>query len=372
MDRETEGEESREQLLGELEELRRSERYFKSLIRSAGDMITVLDADLSFIWGSPSAGRITGYEPEEIYGANMLDLIHPDDIEALVELRDYIMIHPGTPVAAEARFRHRDGGYHHHEAIVTNLLEDPYVKGIVINSRDVSDRKSMEEELLVRNRELDAFASTISHDLRTPLSLIQGYAQLLQAGTTEDEEERFLDNILLAARRLEKLTHSLLEYAQAGRPEGELCSVDPAPLIGEVLEEYAEPINGIHMEVSVDGELPSVMADPLKLRQVFSNLVENAVKYAAGGERPRMHIGAEERGERITFYVRDNGTGIDPSIRDEVFLPFKRSDASLSPGLGIGLSTVKQAVEGWGGRVWVDSEPGQGCCFFFTARRPDR
>jgi len=129
------------------EHLRRSEKYYRSLIRNAPDMIDILDEKLTVRWGSLSAGHITGYAPEDIYGHSIFDYVHPDDIPASRELLDQALKSPGTPHSIVVRFRHKDGSYHIHETIATNLLEDAAVKGIVLNSRDITERVSLDEEL---------------------------------------------------------------------------------------------------------------------------------------------------------------------------------------------------------------------------------
>jgi PAS domain S-box-containing protein len=129
------------------EDLRRSEKYYRSLIRNAPDMIDILNEDLTIRWGSTTAGRVTGYTPEEIYGRSILDYVHPDDIPASRKLLHQVLENPGEPQGAIVRFKHKDGSYHYHEAIATNLLEDAAVKGIVLNSRDITERISLDEEL---------------------------------------------------------------------------------------------------------------------------------------------------------------------------------------------------------------------------------
>jgi PAS domain S-box-containing protein len=350
------------------ERLQRRERYYHSLIRNAVDMIVVLDRDSRFVWGSAGAARVTGYRPEDIYGRSIFDFIHPDDVDASRQLSSYLLQNPGATSSIESRFLHKDGSYHYHEAIITNLLEDPSVQGMVMNSRDISERKLMEDEILATNRELDSFASTVAHDLRTPLSLIEGYAQLMRAeGHTEEEREAYLKSIIAAARRMDELTESLLEYAQAGQPGGSATLVEPLDVISDVIFEHSSEIEGKGIEVILGEDFPAIKVDHYKLRQVFTNLINNAVKYLAGTPEPRIEIASRTDAGKATFYVSDNGPGLDPEMKEEAFLPFKRSSIHKSPGLGIGLSTVKRAVEGWGGRIWVESEPGKGATFFFTA-----
>ncbi len=128
-------------------ELRHSEKYYSSLIRNAVDMIIVLNEDLTLRWGSPSARSITGYTPEEIYGKNILDFIHPDDVQAGREALERILADPAQQSRIMVRFRHKDGSWHYHEAVESNLLSDPAVEGIVLNSRDVTDRVTLHNEL---------------------------------------------------------------------------------------------------------------------------------------------------------------------------------------------------------------------------------
>jgi PAS domain S-box-containing protein len=330
-------------------------------------MVTILNEDMTLRWGSPSTARITGYRPEDTYGKSILDLLHPEDAQKMQIVKDFILKNPGVPKFVENRFRHKDGSYHYHEAIVNNLLDDASVNGIIINSRDISERKLIEEQLKARNVELDAFAYSVSHDLRTPLSLIEGYAQLIQSeDTSEEEMGDYLDNIIDASRRLDVMTESLLQYAQAGQPEGNITRIDTNDVVREVLLVQAEAINRGDIEV-VLGELPAILVDEYKIRQVFSNLVENAIKYLGETPRPRIEIDAEKAGDIVTLYVRDNGIGMNQEAREKAFLPFKHYGPATVTGLGVGLSTVKRAVEGWGGKVWVDSKPGEGSTFFFTA-----
>ncbi|MDI7252045.1 MAG: PAS domain S-box protein [Actinomycetota bacterium] len=352
------------------ETLYQRERYYRALLHNAADMISILDGEFRFRWGSRSTALTTGYD-RSIYGRTILEFIHPEDLEKARADMNKVLENPGVPLYINSRFRHADGSYHHHEAIVTNLLQDPVVGGIIINSRDITERVAMEEKLRASVRELDAFAATVAHDLRVPLSLISGYAELLRyADTTEEEREAFLDNITKAARRLEEMTASLLAYAQAGSPEGKLTKVDPATVIAEVAEERGAELDSRGIALEVEGNLPNIQADPLKLRQVFFNLLDNAIKYTSGCDNPHVRIGGRREGDMVTLFVSDNGCGVDPSMAQDIFLPFRRGTGEAG-GLGIGLATVKRAVEGWGGRVWVESTPGEGASFYFTARAAD-
>jgi PAS domain S-box-containing protein len=350
------------------EVLRRRESYFRSLIRNATDMVSILDENLNFVWGSTAASRATGYSAEDIYGHSFLDYVVEERLEWTKEFFTDLLREPMATRTLEGPFRHEDGSWHIHEAIVTNLLDDPAVRGIVINSRDITERKLMEEQLLASNRELDAFATTVSHDLRTPLSLIEGYAQLMRAESIPDEEkEAYLKSIIAAARRMDELTESLLEYARAGEAAGEAATVEPLDVVSDILFEHSDNIEKKSIDVVLGEEFHPIKVDPLKLHQVLTNLVNNAVKFVSDSPRPHIEIASEKNAGLVTIYVRDNGIGLESGQKDEIFMPFRRLGPSGSPGTGLGLSTVKRAVESWGGMVWVESEPGEGATFFFTA-----
>jgi signal transduction histidine kinase len=224
-------------------------------------------------------------------------------------------------------------------------------------------------QLSERNQELEAYGHTISHDLLGPVTLIKGYATIARENLPQEACERERENlgkIIDASDRMTRLTTSLLEYAKAGNPEGEIERVDSGEALRSVLQDMEARIDEAGGRVYVAPDLPAVMADPLKLRQVFSNLLGNAVKFRVE-ERPlKIGIGYEVEEGTVTFDVRDNGEGMGAEQVGEIFEPFKRFSHDDSPGGGIGLATVRRAVEAWGGSIQVESVPGKGTVFYFT------
>lgn len=246
-------------------------------------------------------------------------------------------------------------------------LEDELVRqGRELESR-VEERT---RELREMNRDLKAYSYTISHDLIAPLVVIEGFAELLleRKGEELGEDGReYAERILKAVERMRRLTTSLLEYARAGKAEGEVEAVSPSEIARELLAEREMELRGLEASVDVRDDLPAVMVDPVKLNQVLANLLDNALKYSGKERAPLIEVGGEAREGEVALYVRDNGMGIEAEDLGQVFEPFTRFEPGGEPGLGIGLATVKRAVEGWGGRVWVESTPGEGSTFFFTA-----
>ncbi|MBC7229488.1 MAG: hypothetical protein H5T74_03730 [Actinobacteria bacterium] len=244
-------------------------------------------------------------------------------------------------------------------------------EGLVRQSRELEARvEERTRELRERNRDLEAYSYTISHDLLAPLVVIEGFAELLLERKGEElgeEGKEYAERILKAVERMRRLTSSLLEYARAGRAEGETEAVNPGDAARELLAEREMELRRLGAEVLVREGLPAVMVDPVKLSQVLSNLLDNALKYAHQDRAPRIEIGGEAGEDEALVFVRDNGVGIEAGDLPEVFEPFKRFHGGEEIGLGIGLATVKRAVEAWGGRVWAESVPEEGSTFYFTA-----
>jgi len=353
------------------EKVKDSEEMYRSLVAASPDAVTMTDLQGNITFVSPQTLRLHGYgSEEELLGKSAFLLIAPEDhLRAASGLEGTLK--EGRVKNLEFRFLRKDGSVFMAElnaALIRDARGEP--KNMVAFTRDISDRKKMEKELRDRNEELEAFAHTISHDLLTPVSIVEGYAKAaLEAdaeGRTEAERE-CLEAIARGAHRMSDLINSLLQYAQAGHMDFESRGVDPEEILMEVLMDLEEDIRCRGVEVSVQDELPCVRVDAVKLRQVLSNLIGNAIKHMGDSQEPRVEVGMEGQGETATFFVRDNGIGIPAELQDKVFEPFRHFSLGGSPGLGIGLSTVKRAVAAWGGMVWVESQPGAGATFFFTA-----
>lgn len=221
-------------------------------------------------------------------------------------------------------------------------------------------------ELERSNRELEQFASVTSHDLQAPLATISMYAQLLDQRHADELNggRQLVEGINAATVKARTLIRDLLEYSRAGR--GELLNepIDAALIAGEALEMLAGPIEQSAADVTVE-DLPVILGDPRKLRQVFLNLIGNALKFAE--DIPVVRVSAEVQGATAIISVTDNGIGMDPAQAERIFQPFHRlhNDEDY-PGTGIGLAVCERIVEQHGGRIWAQSAPGQGSTFRFT------
>ncbi len=250
-------------------------------------------------------------------------------------------------------------------------------------SEDITDRRQAERgqqqfaeslerkgrELEAANKELESFSYSVSHDLRAPLRAVEGYAASLQEdyGDKLDAEGlRFLRNIREGATRMGQLIQDLLAFSRLGRQPLTVTQTDSHYLVQAAWETLRSSQPALRAELLI-GELPPSCGDPRLLQQVWTNLLENAVKYTHKAEQPRIEITGEIAGTEAIFSIRDNGVGFDMRYYDKLFNVFQRlhSDTEYS-GTGVGLAIVQRVIARHGGRVWAKSEPGKGATFSFA------
>lgn len=227
--------------------------------------------------------------------------------------------------------------------------------------------EEMSAGLAAANKELDAFSYSVSHDLRSPIRAIDGFAQILEedyGGRLDDEGRRVVAVIRSSARRMAQLIDDLLAFSRLGRKEPAKQPLDMDSLVGEVVRDLAVEKPAAKIDVQA---LPPAEADRSLLRQVWANLVANALKYSGKRDAPRIEIGGRlEPGERV-YWVRDNGVGFDMRYAGKLFGVFQRLHAAEEfPGTGVGLAVVQRVVARHGGRVWAEGWPGKGACFYFS------
>jgi len=252
----------------------------------------------------------------------------------------------------------------------------------LVSLHDVTDlratRRSLEAEqkaLTETNRNLQEFAYAISHDLQEPLRMVTGYLSLLtrRSGDRLDGEGReFVTIAMEGATRMRQMILGLLEFSRVSTHGGDPMAVDAGEALDGALANLRTVIAEAGAAVTVDRPLPRVEADAVQLSRVFQNLIDNAVKYRATDRPPRVHVGARSGAGVVTFSVSDNGIGIAPDHRDEIFVVFRRLHGSGTyGGTGVGLAVVKRIVERLGGRIWVEGAPGEGTVFRFTLPAAD-
>ncbi|MCL5035262.1 MAG: ATP-binding protein [Bacteroidetes bacterium] len=225
-----------------------------------------------------------------------------------------------------------------------------------------------------KNHELQQFTYAITHDLKSPVLVIEGFArELRRGGHLETEQEVLVDAILASSNRLHSLVNDLLDLARVGSVEAVLEEVDLGEVVKRVLAELSIRLSERRIKVSLEGTFPRLFVVARYLERVFTNLIDNAIKYMGDQENPQLVIGAQDKDDHFLFFIRDNGIGIPKEFHERIFAIFQRvktSDTEKVEGSGLGLAFVKKIVELSGGTVWVESAgKGKGTTFLFTLPR---
>jgi len=363
------------------EDALRSERdHSASIVNTTPAIVCGIlpDGTTSFI--NPAGEQITGYRANELVGRIWWEVLYPGkeyrQVERLFEdlrhgeVRDYEMTlttkqGEKRTVSWNSRKRcDRDG----------NLVElFGFGNDITERKRAADEREQLIVQMEARNAELEQFAYTVSHDLKTPLITIKGYVGLLKQDLAAGNAEAVRDDlrrIADAGNRMHQLLSQVLELSRIGRVTHPPEDVGLADLAQEAVALLHGVLSRRKIEVQIAPQLPVLHGDRIRLVEVLQNLIENAAKYMGDQPEPRIKIGARRDGDEVVCYVQDNGTGIDPRYHEKVFGLFDQLDQKAE-GSGVGLALVKRIVEVHGGRVWVESEgEGRGSTFCFTIQQP--
>ncbi len=363
-----------------------SELRYRRLFESARDGILILDAATGMVEEvNPYLRTLLGYSHEQFMGKAVWDLGIFKDVVAneseFAELRakEYVR-YENMPLETAS-------GVRIHVEFISNVYLVNGAKVIQCNIRDVTARKRAEEavkqlnadleqrvmertsELESANKELESFSYSVSHDLRAPLRAVDGFSQALLddfGPQLPAEALRYVLTIRDGARRMGKLIDDLLTFSRLGRAPLEKENVNTGNLVLSALSELKSQQEGRNINLLI-GDLPPCNGDPSLLKQVWLNLLSNALKYTRKLDAAVVEIGCNATAERDVFFVRDNGTGFDMRYAGKLFGVFQRLHrAEDFEGTGVGLAIVQQIITRHGGRVWADAGPDRGATFYFT------
>jgi PAS domain S-box-containing protein len=356
------------------EALHETEVKYRRIVETAfeGIMITNNKGIITFV--NPRMAEMLGYATQELIGMDGTSLIYPDELNESfkrIKNRDN-----GVKEEYDLKFRRKDG-----KKLWVHVTGSPIYdkKGRHIGNlgmyTDITSRKKAEKKLISTinelkrsNHELEQFAYVASHDLQEPLRMVSLFSQLLSKrykNSLDNDADEFIDFIIEGSQRMKDLIDDLLDYSRVTSNAKEFERVDLENVLTNVLSNLSMIIEENDAIVTHE-PLPIVFVDKSQIEQVFQNLISNGIKFH-GNNKPEIHISALNDGNQWIFSVKDNGIGIDHNYQEKIFDVFKRLHTRENyPGSGIGLSICLKIIHRHGGKIWVESEIGNGSTFYFT------
>jgi len=404
------------------ESLRESEKRYRALFEQTNDAVFLISLDGIHMEVNPQVSDMLGYPVDEIVGRPFGDFVVPEEKQIGLDRMAQLLDGQTLPVY-ERTFLRKDGTTVPAEINVA-LVRDEAGKPLHIQSvvRDITERKRAEEELakhrdhleeLVEQRttelnqrvemveslnlgmsnllsdlnaanaiaeenarnlrqvnaNLESFTYSVSHDLRAPLRAVDGFSQILLEDYAQQipaEAVRYLEKVSVGARHMGELIQDLLDLSRLGRKPLQKVRIEPGVVVEQTLKELAGEHEGRAVEIEV-GDLPPCQGDPSLMKQVYHNLISNALKFTRQREDAKIEIGWQDSGDETVYFVKDNGVGFDMEYADKLFGVFQRlHPVEQFEGTGVGLAIVQRIIRRHGGRVWAEAEVDQGATFYFT------
>jgi PAS domain S-box-containing protein len=358
--------------------LRESEERYRLLFESSPDAIALIGLEGKVLDCNPATSKLAGLPLEEIIGKHLNKLGVLEEVPLPRYIKVFSRLISGRVVERlELKTKRSNGQTRWIEAFAQPIVNEGKIQAIQVIARDITERKRAEEEIaryateLKRsNQELEQFGYIVSHDLQAPLRAVRSYLQLLMKryrGQIDPKADEYISSAVDGTDRMQDMIKALLDLSRVKTRGKEFEPTDCEVVLEHVLDDLAPTIEEGGAAVTY-GPLPTVMADKAQLAQVFQNLIANGIKFRREDVPPRVHIAAERVGDdEWIFSVEDNGIGISQEKLELIFQIFQRLHTEEEyPGLGIGLALCKRIVERHGGRIWVESQLGQGAKFYFT------
>lgn len=363
-----------------------SERRYRQIVESAHEGILQVDENGIITFANAKLAEMLGYSVDELIGISPLTFVDPADhvhVPERLERR-----RQGISERLEVMFLRKDGSRIWVLANASPVFDaEGRYAGALSMLTDITDRRStelaleehrlhLEREVQARtmaleaaNKELEAFSYSVSHDLRAPLRAINGFARIVAEDFGPQlpaDAQDYLRDIQAATQQMGRLVDDLLAFARLSRQPLTKQTLTTKTIVQHCLNTIRSDVGAQSAEVLID-ELPSCQADPALLKQVWLNLLSNALKYSAKRPNPQIHIGCEQKENELIFWIRDNGVGFDMRYAQKLFGVFQRLHrAEEYEGTGVGLAIVERIVHRHGGRIWAEAELNRGATFYFS------
>lgn len=332
------------------QEIAETRDFYGKILDYSSDFVIIVDEGGVIKYVSPAVTRVMGYPPDELLGTNSFDFPHPEDRQRAFEALDGVLDNPREEHTVEYRAKHNDGSWRWIEVRGQSLLDDPVINGIMVNVRDITERKQREQDLEEQNKRLEDLTSFLEHDVRNQLNIIRGRIDLVKESIATTHYQSITD----AISRIEEMFENVMELAHG---TDLISNLEPVTL-RMVIDQCWPSTDEAELEVAVDSEY-RFEADPERLRSLLENLFRNAVQHA--GPDVTVTVGTIENSPG--FYVEDDGPGIPEEDREHIH----DSDYSKGDGgSGLGLTIVKQIVDAHGWEIDVTSGEDGGARFEVT------
>ncbi len=340
---------------------------YETIVETIEDGIYVKDENDHFTMVNDAYAEMTGYDRDELVGAHASLVVEEATIDDSRGMLSGTAVDDGDEPTMEATLQAKDGGEIPAEGTFASIDTDDEREEVGV-VRDITERKERRRKLEESNERLEQFAYAASHDLQEPLRMVSSYLSLVErryADELDEDAEEFIEFAVDGAERMREMIDALLEYSRVETRGDPFEQVDLQDVYEDAVQDLEVKIAESGAEIDAES-LPEVYGDEGQLRQVFENLLSNAIEYTEEGP-PRVSVDAERAGEEWIVSVSDEGIGIDPEHADRVFEVFNRLHTREEhEGTGIGLALCRRIVERHGGEIWVDSTPGEGSTFYFS------
>jgi len=346
------------------EKIAQSEARFRALTEKSSDAIALVTSKGKVVYASPTTKALMGYTPEELKKLrNPFELAPPDDRKSVTKIFSKLLKEPGSTEHAVYRVLHKNGKHIWIESAMTNLLNDPNVEAVVINYRDISERKLLESQK-------EDFISIATHELKTPVTSIKGYAQVLQDRFGKEGNTKAVALLAKMNVQITKLTNLIGDLLDVTKVDGGLLQFHKSSfnfdvLVTDIIDEMQMTTTKHQIEKKL-AAAQKVTGDRDRVGQVITNLLSNAIRYSPHNKK--IIVTTLGNKKDVTLRVQDFGIGIQQEKKDKVFERFFRAGNSEDTfaGLGLGLFISSEIIKRHGGRMWVDSVEGKGSKFYFV------
>jgi PAS domain S-box-containing protein len=341
--------------------------------------IALTRIDGGFLRANQALCQLVGYDQTTLTTMSCYDLTDPADAAPYREKVERLVAGNTPSFQMDKRYRHPDGTHMWiRQSVALLRTGDGSPLYLISHTQDITALRTHAEQLAAANTELERsnrdllqFSAVAAHDLKGPLTAIVGYADLLTQDLAADlaaQDRDLIDRIAVAGTRMGVLVDDLLSLAQVGTDRLRVQWTDLDAMLADLLADLREhrDIAGARISVAVLG---GIWAHPTHLRQVFANLITNAVKYTAAGQRPEVVISAAEHDDGIVYTIADNGVGVPADAIDSIFTMYHRENTDTAEGTGVGLAICQRVIERHGGAIWMEHRPGGGSLFHFRLPR---